>query len=322
MRSSSASSSRSSSRTARSASRRSRPASSTGVVTDANDGEPIAGATVTAQPGGRDGTTAETGTYTLRLLPGSYTLTASADLYSRPPAPADRRRRRRADASTSRSSASIALGRPDRDHRRPSTTARSTTVDGHASRTAAPADLTWEARRSAPGRRHSRRSAGGVRHPQATVWGRARPARMPARRHRRARHHARPTCRSIIDDPVGDSTGCVDVDAVRGGSDGSNVVAVMALDFSRRHADRPGRRLRLPRHRPGPDTGVPAEGFSGLPTQDVGVEYFSTSSGPTTRIRSSSSSTPRLRDRRRSVPATLRGPVAALRHPARGHRRR
>ena len=37
---------------------------------------------VTAQPGGRDAKTAEDGTYHLRLLAGSYTLTAKAEGYT------------------------------------------------------------------------------------------------------------------------------------------------------------------------------------------------------------------------------------------------
>ncbi|MDQ3127378.1 MAG: S8 family serine peptidase, partial [Chloroflexota bacterium] len=53
-----------------------------GVVTSTNDGAPIAGATVTATPGGRAAQTDETGTYRLRLLPGSYSLTASKPPYT------------------------------------------------------------------------------------------------------------------------------------------------------------------------------------------------------------------------------------------------
>ncbi len=43
-----------------------------GTVTDANDGLPIGGATVKAQPGGRHATTADDGTYELRLRAGNY----------------------------------------------------------------------------------------------------------------------------------------------------------------------------------------------------------------------------------------------------------
>ena len=55
-----------------------------GTVTDKNDGEPIAGATVTATPGLGSTKTAEDGTYSLRLYPGSYTLTFAATQLRRP----------------------------------------------------------------------------------------------------------------------------------------------------------------------------------------------------------------------------------------------
>lgn len=52
-----------------------------GTVSDRNDGEPIAGATVTASPGFGSTTTAEDGTYSLRLYPGTYQLTVAATNY-------------------------------------------------------------------------------------------------------------------------------------------------------------------------------------------------------------------------------------------------
>ncbi len=58
-----------------------------GIVTNANDGLPVDGATITALPGGRDATTDEGGMYHVLLLPGDYMLTASADGYA--PASAD-----------------------------------------------------------------------------------------------------------------------------------------------------------------------------------------------------------------------------------------
>ena len=65
-----------------------------GVVTDANDGEPISGATITATPTGRSTTTGADGTYSLRLLPGSYTIEASATNYVIRVRPGHRGRRR------------------------------------------------------------------------------------------------------------------------------------------------------------------------------------------------------------------------------------
>ncbi|HEY6570563.1 MAG TPA: carboxypeptidase regulatory-like domain-containing protein, partial [Candidatus Limnocylindrales bacterium] len=52
-----------------------------GTVTDANDDEPIAGATVSASPGLGSTTTAADGSYSLRLYPGDYDLTFSASGY-------------------------------------------------------------------------------------------------------------------------------------------------------------------------------------------------------------------------------------------------
>ncbi len=52
-----------------------------GTVTDRNDGEPIAGATVAASPGLGSTKTADDGTYSLRLYPGTYQLTVAATNY-------------------------------------------------------------------------------------------------------------------------------------------------------------------------------------------------------------------------------------------------
>jgi len=52
-----------------------------GTVTDRNDGEPIAGATVSASPGLGSTKTGPDGTYSLRLYPGVYTLTVAATNY-------------------------------------------------------------------------------------------------------------------------------------------------------------------------------------------------------------------------------------------------
>jgi subtilisin family serine protease len=48
-----------------------------GTVTDANDGEPIPGATVSATPGLTTATTADDGTYLLKVYPGTYEVTIS-----------------------------------------------------------------------------------------------------------------------------------------------------------------------------------------------------------------------------------------------------
>ncbi|MGX7826210.1 S8 family serine peptidase [Actinokineospora sp. 24-640] len=49
-----------------------------GAVTVASTGDPVTGATVTVEPGGRTLTTGADGTFTARLAPGTYTVSASA----------------------------------------------------------------------------------------------------------------------------------------------------------------------------------------------------------------------------------------------------
>ena len=51
----------------------------TGVVTNANDGLPVEGASVVASPGGKNATTDAEGRYTLKVIDGSYEVTASVE---------------------------------------------------------------------------------------------------------------------------------------------------------------------------------------------------------------------------------------------------
>ena len=53
----------------------------TGTVTEASSGLIIAGATVSATPGGANATSAADGTYNISVAPGNYTVTASRSLY-------------------------------------------------------------------------------------------------------------------------------------------------------------------------------------------------------------------------------------------------
>ena len=239
-----------------------------GVVTDANDGSPIAGATVTAQPGGREATTDETGAYTLRLLPGNYTLTASKDPYEAASNPAII-----VDGSdvTIDFSLNAAIGSVDPTEITATVEyGESTTVPLTISNSGT-ADLTWEARERLLG------FTGPELPPAVSVtrnhtWG---PLKNTAGVPRIIINDTvpSPVLSPIISDPAGDSTGSVDVISVRAGSDGQ-VLAGMALDFT---ADTPMSDpvgyVFLDTDQD-PTTGVPAEDFSGLPTQDVGMEYF------------------------------------------------
>jgi hypothetical protein len=64
----------------------------TGTVVNLNDRLAVAGATVTAQPGGRSTVADRNGHYTLTVLPGRYTLAAASPGYGTATAPVDARR--------------------------------------------------------------------------------------------------------------------------------------------------------------------------------------------------------------------------------------
>ena len=239
-----------------------------GVVTDANDDLPIAGAKLTATPGGRTATTAEDGTYSLRLLPGSYQLAATATNY------------------TSDSSALTIVdgGDETRDFSLAAPVAvvepfeinetvdygDTTSVDLTLSNTGG-APLEWTAKE---------RNQGVILPPLPTVtqrviagsgWGQAKvPATFP-----RVKIADLPpvTLSTIIDDPAGDSLDSNDVTTVRAGSDGTSI-ASMAIDFSpTTPLDHLGGYVYLDVDQD-PSTGLPAEAFFGLPTQDIGMEYI------------------------------------------------
>ncbi|MBA2720011.1 MAG: carboxypeptidase regulatory-like domain-containing protein [Chloroflexi bacterium] len=243
-----------------------------GTVTDANDDLPIAGATVTASPGGRTATTAEDGTYSLRLRPGAYDLAASAD-----------------DYVTVSSTVTVADGSDDtRNFSLPAAigSATPTTVDASvdfgstttatvALANSGSAPLVWTAKE---------RDLGGSigTFPSASassvltwrpVWGR--PVIRGALPDVSGIRDTLPpaSLQPIVNDPSGDSNGSIDVTQIRAGSDGETVVA-MALDFS---AGTPiGQAVGeiYVDTDQDPNTGIPAEFLAGLPTQDVGAEYY------------------------------------------------
>ena len=242
-----------------------------GTVTDANDDGPIAGATVTAMPGGRTAKTAEDGTYSLRLRPGAYDVTASAGTYE----PATTSVTVAVDGDHLRDfSLAAALGSVD-----PATVSQA--VDfGHTATVhvnlanGGTAPLTWEAKE---------RDLGGGPSGFPTVA----PNLLTFRPgwHRPIVRGALPnlskvaqvlppsSLQPIVDDPSGDSRGSVDVTHIRAGSDGQSVIA-MSIDFDAGTpiADAVGEiYVDVDQN---PDTGIPAQFLAGLPTQDVGAEYL------------------------------------------------
>jgi subtilisin family serine protease len=240
----------------------------TGTVTDANSGLPIAGAEVTATPGGRHARTAADGTYTLRLLPGSYGLTASKRLYTSVTASAsvvDGGNTVR-DFSLAAPTASVSPTEIDASVEFGSTTTAEVTIANDGS-----APLTWET---------LERDQGVVTPPLPRVdravkwvpgWHRQILPRTFPRVHADAIGSA--PMATIIVDPTGDGTGSVDVETVRGGTDGTTVVS-MALDYSgSTPITQTGGYIFLDIDED-PTTGVPAPDVAGLETQDVGMEYF------------------------------------------------
>ena len=176
------------------------------------------------QPGGRHATTADDGTYRLRLRPGTYSVTASADLYADASTPAIV-----ADDATTTADFSLTAPTAASD-----TTAITATVDyGQTAHRPSPCrtaarPLAWEARE---------RTGETVFPPlpeptsvvkRSSVWGhQATPKGVTVIRPR-----TRPgaVLDTIINDPIGDAQGSVDVGTFRRLR--RHQLMSMALDFS------------------------------------------------------------------------------------------
>ena len=239
----------------------------TGTVTDANDGLPIGGAEVEALDSGRSTRTADDGTYQLRLLPGSYTLEIRADGYTTHSesislvddevlvvdaaleAPI-------ASVEPSSLDVSVPLGTSTDE-----TVTLSNTGTG---------PLDWEVRE---------RPTGSMPPPLPVISGS--PLRLPGWGRTNAAMAALPQAETsalpsdqleeIITDPEGDG-GTVDIVSVRAGADTSEIT--MELVYASVGDAAEGVGLVFLDVDQDPTTGDPAEFFAGLPTQDVGLEYF------------------------------------------------
>ncbi|MGH2454935.1 MAG: carboxypeptidase regulatory-like domain-containing protein [Candidatus Limnocylindria bacterium] len=237
-----------------------------GTVTDLNDGEPIGGAVITATPSGRSATTGPDGTYQLRLRPGSYDLTAAATGYTDASAPVTV-----TDGSEPEVNFELAapIGSVDPTSIEATAEFNQATTVGVTLSNDGSAPLAWTARERALGstppdlpplrRFVSPGTWGGYRLPAGLTP--ASTSQIPSE-----------LLTTIIDDPLGDSFGNVDITTVRGGSDGSEVG--LAIDFS---DDTPiGTAIGVVHFDTDqdPTTGFPPEAHFGLPTQDIGVDYF------------------------------------------------
>jgi subtilisin family serine protease len=241
-----------------------------GTVTDANDGDPVAGAAIVAAPGLRRTTTDADGNYSLRLRPGAYTLTASATNYvdtSHPATVVDE-----GDVTIDFSlDAPVGAVAPDSVNQTVDY-GETTSVDLTVSNTGS-ASLAWEAKERNLGSATAELPQTNLKVTRKAIWGRQPiPAAFP-RIHDTTPGPADLSLSTIITDPAGDSLDLNDVTTVRAGGDGETV-AGMAIDFS----------PSTPMNAIGgyvyfdtdqdPATGLPAEALFGKPTQDIGMEYF------------------------------------------------
>ena len=240
-----------------------------GVITNANDGDPVAGAVITAFPGGRKTTTAADGSYALRLVPGRYTITIEANNYE--PVDASVRiltklttdlsralKAPRAEVIPGSITASTPLGE---------TTQRVVTISNTGS-----APLDWETReRDNGGTPPELPPAPTVHVTRPVSWG---PITVPSGFG--PSFVAEPTFAGpllpVIDDPVGDAVGPVDITTVSGGADGTEMS--MMIEFTPGTTMDQATGVIFLDTDQNASTGLPPEAFFGLPTQDVGIEYF------------------------------------------------
>lgn len=237
----------------------------TGVVTDANDGLPVAGTTITATPSGRTTTTDQDGAYRLTLLPGTYELAFESTGYATATVPQVLGEGDAVvvDVVLDAPTAAIAPAEIAVAHEVRSITTEVVTITNDGT-----TPLTWELRerRATAGATLGTGPAGEPTGATRTPgWGpsdeagpapTAAPAVLPV-----------DELEVVIDDPVGDAVG-VDVDDVLGGSDGE-ALTLGIRTATPSHAEQLAGFLLLDIDQD-PTTGVPAEEWSGDPDQDVG----------------------------------------------------
>lgn len=240
-----------------------------GVVTNANDGSPVAGALVSALPGGRSTTTAEDGTYSLRLVPGRYKVNIEANNY----VPATSNITVRASRTAQLDAALLA----PRTEVTPTEIAAQTELGESATEVVTIANtgsaaLEWELReRDEGGDPPVLPPAPLVRVVRPAGWG---PFEVPD--DFGPSFVAEPTFEGpltpIIEDPLGDAVGPVDIGTVSGGSDGAEMSLLIEFSPETPMGQTVGE-IYLDTDQDAA-TGLPPEALNGLPTQDIGMEYF------------------------------------------------
>ncbi len=241
-----------------------------GKVRDRNTNEPIAGAVVTADPGGRTTVAGSRGNYRLRLLPGDYTVRYESGDY-RPKVTnitvGDRALWRNVSlragvAGIAPDSLAAAVEAGD-------AVQETVTINNTGT-----ARLRWELAERETSFEFPELPPALVDGQPVTrypTWSRA---SLPAALQDAVVDHPvhGGALETIITDPAGDASGSVDVTTVRAGV-GSGELS-LAIDFTPGTPVGEAVGYMLFDTDQNPATGAPPEVFFGLPTQDVGVEYF------------------------------------------------
>ena len=242
-----------------------------GVVTNANDGLPVAGAVITALPGGRSATTDLDGNYSLRLVPGQYVLIGSARNYQDEAATLRMAVRATPTIDFHLTAASISV---DPASFTVETEYGSTTTEAMTVTNVGSAPLSFEVKE-----RDQSRAA-------VTLPAAVGPDGAPIVRPNTWETFTPPVGSSIpridadvtydgpldvvVDDPDDDAIAPPELTQIQGGSDG--VETSIQLDF----ADPPNELGGYVLIDADQDitTGVPPEALAGLPSQELGVDYF------------------------------------------------
>jgi subtilisin family serine protease len=238
----------------------------TGTVSDANDGLGIPGASVSAEPGGRSTTTDGDGHYDLRVLAGSYDVTASANNYVAATQSLTLAESQTANVDFSLAAATAAVDPTSFDVTLGlgETVDRTVTLSNDGGNA-----LTWEAKERDLG-------ATPPDLPPAIAGVYRTPNWQPPHTPNVATYPTRPFAASdlpiIIDDPDNDSFDSNELLDVRGQSNADTME--LALDYApSMPIEELGGYIYLDTDQD-PSTGLPPEAHFGLPTQDIGFDYF------------------------------------------------
>jgi hypothetical protein len=208
-------------------------AKASGTVVDANDGKPIAGATVTAQPGERRTTADAQGRYTLPLVPGTYKVTATGPRYG-------------------------------------SVTSPDVTVRANATATVGALRVPAPVATVSPASLNLSTAAGQAKDGAVTLTNTGTAPLHWAAYDREATTAAVPRV-PLVTDPADDAAGSVEIVGVSAGSNGRTLSG--AVQFSPTTPMGAAVGLVLIDVDQNPATGVPAASQGGNATQDLGVEY-------------------------------------------------